>query len=40
MPADLPHRVDQQLPDLLRDRLQLILGERVQVLGAVDPGEQ
>ena len=38
--ADLPHRVDQQLPDLLRDRLQLVLGERVQVLGAVDAGEQ
>ena len=38
--ADLAHGVDQQVADLLRDGLELILGELVQVLGAVDPGEQ
>ena len=36
VPADLPHGVDEQLADLLRDLLQLRLGERVQVLRAVD----
>ncbi len=40
VPADLPHRVDQQLADLLRDLLQLVLGEAVQVLGAVDAVEE
>ena len=38
--ADLPDRVDQQLADLLRDLLQLVLGQAVQVLGAVDAVEE
>ena len=40
MAADLPDRVDQQVAHLLRDLLQLVLGEGVQVLRAVDPVEQ
>ena len=40
VPADLAHRVDQQLADLLRDLLQLVLGEAVQVLRAVDAVEE
>src|SRR5215211_5335683 len=36
VPADLADGVDQQLAHLLRDLLQLVLGERVQVLRAVD----
>ena len=39
VPADLADRVDQQLPDLLRDLLQLVLAEAVQVLGTVDAVE-
>ena len=38
--ADLAHRVDQQLAHLLRDLLQLVLGERVEVLRAVDAVEE
>ena len=37
--ADLADRVDQQLADLLGDLLQLLLGERVEVLRAVDAVE-
>ena len=37
--ADLPHRVDQQLADLLGDLLELVVGEPVQVGGAVDAVE-
>jgi hypothetical protein len=40
VPADLADRVDQQLPHLLGDRLQLVLAERVQVLGPVDTREK
>ena len=35
--ADLPDRVDDVLAHLLRDRLQLLVAEAVQVLGLVDP---
>ena len=38
--ADLPHRVDQQLADLLGDLRQLLLGEAVEVLRAVDAVEE
>ena len=38
--ADLPHGVDQQLADLLRDLFELVLGEAVEVLRAVDAGEK
>ena len=34
--ADLPDRVDDVLAHLLRDLLQLLVGEAVQVLGTVD----
>ena len=34
--ADLADRVDDVLAHLLRDLLQLLVGERVEVLGAVD----
>ena len=37
--ADLPHRVDEELADLLGDLDQLVLGEAVEVLRAVDAGE-
>ena len=37
--ADLADGVDQQLAHLLRDLLQLVLAEAVQVLGAVDAVE-
>ena len=37
--ADLADGVDQQLAHLLGDLLQLVLGEAVQVLGAVDAVE-
>ena len=40
MPADLADRVDQQLAHLLRDLLQLVLGEAVEVLGRVDAVEE
>jgi hypothetical protein len=40
VPTDLPHGVDQQLADLLRDLLQLFLGQPVQVLRAVDVVEE
>ena len=40
VPADLADGVDQQVPHLLRDLLELVLGEAVQVLGAVDAVEQ
>ena len=40
VPADLADRVDQQLADLLGDLLQLVLGEPVQVLRAVDAVEE
>jgi hypothetical protein len=36
VPADLAHGVDQQLAHLLGDLLQLVLGERVQILRPVD----
>ena len=36
--ADLADRVDDVLADLLGDLLELLLGEAVQVLGAVDAG--
>jgi hypothetical protein len=36
VPADLADRVDQQLPDLLGDLDQLVLGQAVEVLRAVD----
>ena len=39
VPADLADRVDQQLAHLLRDLLQLVLGQAVQVLRAVDAVE-
>ena len=39
VPADLPHRVDQQLADLLGDLLELVVGEPVEVGGAVDAVE-
>ena len=39
VPADLADRVDQELADLLRDLLQLVLGEPVEVLRAVDAGK-
>jgi hypothetical protein len=38
--AYLPHRVDQQLAHLLRDLLQLVLGQPVEILRAVDAVEQ
>jgi hypothetical protein len=38
--ADLAHRVDQQLAHLLRDLLQLVLAQAVEVLGAVDAVEE
>ncbi len=34
--ADLADRVDDVLADLLGDRLELLVGEPVQVLGSVD----
>jgi hypothetical protein len=34
--ADLPHRVDDVLTNLLRDLLELLLGQAVQVLGLID----
>ena len=37
--ADLPHRVDQEVADLLGDLLELVLGEVVEVLRAVDAVE-
>jgi hypothetical protein len=40
VPADLADGVDQQLPDLLRDLLELVLSEAVQVLGLVDAVEE
>ena len=40
VPADLADRVDDVLAHLLRDALELLLGERVQVLRAVDAVEQ
>ena len=39
VPADLADGVDQQLAHLLGDLLQLVLGEAVQVLRAVDAVE-
>ena len=39
VPADLPHGVDQQLADLLGDLLELVVGEPVEVGGAVDAVE-
>ena len=38
--ADLADRVDQQLAHLLGDLLQLLLGEAVEVLRAVDAVEE
>ena len=38
--ADLPHGVDQQLTDLLGDLRELVLGEAVEVLRAVDAVEE
>ena len=38
--ADLAHRVDQQLADLLGDLRELVLGEAVEVLRAVDAVEE
>ena len=38
--ADLPDRVDDVLAHLLRELRELLLGERVQVLGSVDLLEQ
>ena len=39
VPADLAHGVDQQLADLLGDLLELVVGEPVEVGGAVDAVE-
>ena len=40
VPADLADRVDDVLADLLGDLLELVLGEAVQVLRAVDAVEE
>ena len=40
MPADLADGVDQEVPDLLRDALELVLGQPVQILWAVDAVEE
>ncbi len=40
VPADLPHRVDQQLAHLLGDLRELVIRERMQVLRAVDAVEE
>jgi hypothetical protein len=39
VPPDLPHRVDDVLAHLLRQALQLLLREPVQVLWPLDAGE-
>ncbi len=36
VPADLPHGVDDVLAHLLREELELLVGEAVQVLRLVD----
>ena len=38
--SDLPHRVDDVGPDLVGERLQLVVVESVQVLGLVDSMEE
>ena len=38
--ADLADRVDDVFADLLRDDLQFLIGEVVEILGLVDPLEQ
>ncbi len=40
VPADLAHRVDQQLAHLLGDLGELGVGQRVEVLGAFDAVEE
>ncbi len=40
VPADLAHRVDDVRAHLLREVRELLLGETVQVLRALDPLEQ
>jgi hypothetical protein len=40
VPADLPHRVDDVLAHLLGHALELIVGQPVEVLGAVDAVEE
>jgi hypothetical protein len=40
VPADLTDRVDDQLADLLRDPLEVLLGQALQVGGSVDSLDQ
>jgi hypothetical protein len=37
---DLPHRVDDVLTDFLSHLLELLIGERMQILRPVDPWQE